>query len=159
MKLLVALTTLLLIALCTGLAGCDKIEEFRASRGTPTPTAASQATATPIATPTQAPASPTPAVTVPPLTSLPCRFRGSVLLDGAPVPNGTVVTVVIAGHSYTTTTPSDYGSSTYAVTVTPPPGVTYSPGTTVTFLIGGRAAAQTSQWELGGNVQVNLSSG
>jgi len=158
MKLPVVLVILILIA-CAGLAGCDKIQEFRESRGTPTPTGASQATPTPIATPTQAPASPTPAVTVPPLTSLPCRFRGSVQLDGAPVPDGTVVTVVIAGHSYTTTTPSDYGASTYAVTVTPPPGVTYSPGTAVTFLIAGRAANQVSQWELGGNVQVDLSSG
>jgi hypothetical protein len=87
---------------------------------------------------------------------LPCRFHGWVLLDGAAVPDGTVVTATILGYEFTDDTPSPYGASTYLVTVTPPVGVNFPDGTTVTFKVGDYPAAQTGSFEKGGNLELNL---
>ena len=89
----------------------------------------------------------------------PCRFYGDVLLDGLAVPDGTVITAIVGGDEYTTTTPAEgYGASTYAIKIAEPDGATYD-GATVTFMIGDRSAAQTGTWELGSNVNVALSAG
>jgi len=92
----------------------------------------------------------------------PCRFYGTVLLDGAPVPEGTLITIIIESDTYTTTTPGlvdgqpVYGNSTYAVTVVPLPGTAYSDGTVVIFSVAGYEAVQLGYWETGGNIKIDL---
>ena len=88
----------------------------------------------------------------------PCRFYGTVTVDGAAVADGTVITAMIEGDQLTTATPAEgYSASTYALKI----GVDteYTEGATVTFMIGDRAAAQTGTWTKGGNVEVNLTAG
>jgi hypothetical protein len=92
------------------------------------------------------------------MSALPCQFRGTVEISGAPVPDGTVITAIVAGDEYTTETPSAYGDSTFRIRISPA-GVVYTPGTVVTFKIGGQAASQTSTWEQGGNIEVDISAG
>jgi len=55
--------------------------------------------------------------------ALPCRFHGTVQLDNATVPDGTIITAIIGADTYTTSTPSVYGNSTYAITIVPPKNV------------------------------------
>lgn len=88
--------------------------------------------------------------------ALPCRFHGTVQLDNATVPDGTIITAIIEGDTYTTSTPSVYGNSTYAITIVPPGNVTYTDGTAVTFLIGGYYVMETGTWETGLNLVLNL---
>jgi hypothetical protein len=88
----------------------------------------------------------------------PSRFHGTVELDGAPVDDGTTITATIEGQTFTTTTPSAYGDSTFALMIEQPDGMAFD-GKTVTFKIGDRDAGQTGTWEMGGNVELNLSSG
>lgn len=48
----------------------------------------------------------------------PCRFYGTVQVDGYDVPDGTVITAIIEGVPYSTTTPeAAYGPSTYALKI------------------------------------------
>ncbi len=48
----------------------------------------------------------------------PCRFYGTVQVDGYDVPDGTVITTIIEGVPYSTTTPeAAYGPSTYALKI------------------------------------------
>ena len=90
---------------------------------------------------------------------LPCRFYGTVALDGADVADGTVIKAVVSGTEFTTTTPAaGYGPSSYAVLIEQPDGATYD-GASVTFTIGGQAADQTATWISGGNVNTDVSSG
>jgi hypothetical protein len=86
----------------------------------------------------------------------PCRFYGIVWLDGQPVPNGTVITAVISGDTYTTATPSIYGHSTYAIKIEPLQGTSYIEGTQVTFLVNGYPSNQTGIWEIGGNNRLDI---
>lgn len=90
--------------------------------------------------------------------TLPCRFYGTVQLEGAPVPDGTVITATIAGDTYTTITPAIYGSSTYFIKLDPLPGISYDKGAQVTFKIDNYNADQTGNWEFGGNTQLDLTS-
>ena len=88
----------------------------------------------------------------------PCRFYGTVTVDGAGVADGTVITAMIGGDQLTAATPAEgYSTSTYAIKI----GVDteYTEGATVTFMIGDRAAAQTGTWAKGGNIEVNLTAG
>lgn len=88
----------------------------------------------------------------------PCRFYGTVIVDGAAVTDGTVITAMIEGDQLTTATPAEgYSTSTYAIKI----GVDteYTEGATVTFMIGDRAAAQTGTWAKGANIEVNLTAG
>ena len=88
----------------------------------------------------------------------PCRFYGTVTVDGAAVADGTVITATIEGDQLTTATPAEgYGTSTYALKIGVDTG--YTESATVTFMIGDRAAAQTGTWTKGGNVEVNLTAG
>ncbi len=91
--------------------------------------------------------------------AMPCRFYGTVTSDGVAVDDGTVITATIDGDEYTATTPSAYGASTYALTISPAEGVTYADGSTITFMIGDESAAETGVWESGGNFEVDLSVG
>ncbi len=90
--------------------------------------------------------------------SLPCRFHGTVRLDNATVPDGTVITAKIGGETYYTLTPSEhgYGNSTYEIIIVPPGNVTYTDGTPVTFLIGNYSAIETGTWQTGLNLVLNL---
>ena len=86
----------------------------------------------------------------------PCRFTGTVQMDGADVPDGAVVTAVIGGAEYTTTTPTGYGPSTYSVEIQPPDGVRYDDGAQVTFTIDGSPADQTGSFRAGDNIRWDL---
>lgn len=158
-KLSLLLIPLLLMSLLIGSIGCGGDDE---DETTPVPTATEAPdTATPIATETQATATPAvtqepqPTPTAEPLGSPPCRFRGTVMLDGATVADGIEITAIINGDEYTTETPSDYGASTYVLLIE----ASYDAGTEITFKIGNRIADQTGSWEMGGNIELNLSAG
>jgi len=99
---------------------------------------------------------PAMAVAQPPL---PCRFHGTVQLFGEDVAGNTTITATIGNDTYTTQTPSVYGASTYLLEIAPEEGTQYTAGETITFMIGASAAAQTSAWETGGNIELNLSIG
>ncbi len=94
--------------------------------------------------------------------SLPCRFYGTVLLDGSPVPDGTVITATVSGDTYATTTPAlvngqpRYGNSTFALTLEPLPGESYNEGAEVVFTVAGYEVQQRGYWETGGNVPLDL---
>ncbi len=160
-KQAIVVTLLLTLALVLVTVGCDTGEEPTPTPS-PLPTSSPTATAEPTPTPTLAPTptpalTPSPTPTSPPVTDLPCRFRGTVQLDGADVADGTMITVIIAGDPYGTTTPeADYGPSTYAIKIVPLAGKAYAEGTPVTFMIGSHTADQTASWEKGGNIELNL---
>lgn len=88
----------------------------------------------------------------------PCAFHGKVQVSGANVADGTIITATIEGDTYTATTPSAYGASTYAITIAQPEGKSYD-GKTVSFKIGNDTAAQTAIWQMGGNTALDLSKG
>lgn len=159
-KIAVVLIPLLVLVLVFGALGCKS-----SPAPTPTPTPTVAPTPTPTAAPTPAP-TPTPTV-VPTATPLmtppapdnvsgpPCRFHGTVTLNGANVADGTVVTIIISGYGYTTTTTTVNGASTYSITISKATGVSYE-GQAVNFRVGSAMAIQTSAWTMGGNVLVNL---
>ncbi len=90
----------------------------------------------------------------------PCRFYGTVTVDGAAVADGTVITAMIGGDQHTTTTPAEgYATSTYGLKIVPPEGTEYTDGATISFMIGDRTAAQTGTWSVGANVNLDLTSG
>ena len=158
-KLSVILVPLLILVLVLTAFGCNGEEE-------PTPTASPEptptATAAPTVQPTVAPptASPTPTPVRTPVPTLstepPCRFHGTVKLNGVDVPDGTIVKAIIAGDEYTTTTPAVYGPSTYALKIVPVAGAAYAEGASIIFMISAYTAIQTGSWETGGNIVLNL---
>ena len=86
-----------------------------------------------------------------------CRFYGHVHLNGWNVPDGTIITVVIGGDEYTTTTPAEgYGTSTYAIKVLSSECIRYPDGTLVVFRISDLWAEQVRTWTTGGNIEANL---
>jgi len=94
---------------------------------------------------------------------LPSGFYGSVKIDGANVPAGTVVTARINGVQYASTVITTYlGDTVFSLNVpgddTDSPGVIDGgvPGDTVVFFIGSRQAQQTAAWSSGSNVALNL---
>lgn len=70
--------------------------------------------------------------------------------------DGTIITVIIDGDEYTTTTPAVYGPSTYAIKIVPAADAAYAEGAAVTFMIGDYTADQTGGWETGGNIELDL---
>jgi hypothetical protein len=157
-KLAVVLIPLAVLVLVFGAFGCGG-----GTSPTPTPTPPPTVaptpppTAAPTPTPTAAPTA-TPLATPPPADNVsgpPCRFHGTVTLNGAAVPAGTVITVIIEGYGYTTTALSAGGSSTYSITIPKAQGVSYE-GKAVTFMVGSATAIQVSAWTMGGNMVVNL---
>ncbi len=161
-KLAVILAPLLILAIALTAIGCGGGESPTPSPE-PSPTATAEPTPEPTVAPTPTP-SPTPIPTpVPTLgTEPPCRFRGTVQLNGADVADGTIITVIIDSDEYTTTTPAlvddepVYGPSTYAIKIVPAAGAAYAEGAAVTFMIGDYTAVQTGDWETGGNIELNL---
>lgn len=150
-KLAVILAPLLILAIALTAIGCGGGES-----PTPSPEPSPTATAQPTVAPTTPPPTPTPVRTpVPTLgTEPPCRFHGTVKLNGANVAGGTIIKAIIDGDEYTTTTPAVYGPSTYAIKIVPAVG--YAEGTAITFMIGAYTATQTGSWETGGNIELNL---
>jgi hypothetical protein len=88
---------------------------------------------------------------------IPSRFHGTVTVNGNPVDDGTVITATVGGDTYTTTTPSVYGASTFMLEIQP--AMQYADDTLVTFMIGDQAADQTASWLKGSNQEVDLSVG
>jgi hypothetical protein len=89
----------------------------------------------------------------------PCRFYGTVQVNGADVADDTEIQALIDGNVVaTTTTPAVYGPSSYALLIEQPEGVDYA-GKAVTFTIAGTLAAQTGNWTMGGNVKLDLTIG
>jgi hypothetical protein len=90
----------------------------------------------------------------------PCRFYGTVTVDGLAVADGTVITAIVEGDQHTELTPAEgYATSTYAMKIVPPEGTEYTNGATISFMIGDRTAAQTGTWSVGGNVNLDLTAG
>ena len=77
----------------------------------------------------------------------PHQFFGTVLLaDGSVAPDGTVVAAVIDGAVVATATvESGFQPGFYLLVVLEPAGVSFA-GKTVTFTIGGQAAAESATW-------------
>ena len=88
----------------------------------------------------------------------PCAFHGTVLVNGQSVADGTVITATIGNDTYTATTTTAAGASTYRIVIAQPEGKSYD-GLTVTFMIGSATAGQTGTWQMGGNVAINLTKG
>lgn len=159
-KLAAIVIPLLILALAFAMIGCGTEES-----PTPTPSPAPTQTASPTPVPTTPPPTATP--TAPPApeptpvptlsTEPPCRFHGTVQLDGADVADGTIITAIIAGDEHTVETPAVYGPSTYAIKIVPPSATPYGAGATIEFRIGDYAAAQTGSWATGGNIELDLS--
>lgn len=165
-KLAVVLIPLLVLVLVVGAMGCTKTV-YVTPTPTPTPAPTPTPTPTPVLTPTPTVAptptpTPIPSATPPPedTTWPPCKFYGTVRLNGNAVLDGTLVRAIIEGYVYRTTTvstppPAGYGPSTYIIYIANPQSIVYE-GKTVTFLIGDTLASPTSTWTKGGNKQVNL---
>ena len=85
-----------------------------------------------------------------------CSFAGSVEFNGADVADGTVITAIVQGDEYTTTTPTGYGASTYTIVIQMLSGKHYPEGAEVAFEINGYAAAQTGTWQPGQNIRLDL---
>jgi len=133
---------------------------------TPTSTPTPAPTPTPTLAPTPVPTyyyPPTPTLTPTPMppptpdnvSGPPCRFHGTVTLNGANVADGTVVMALIWAYGYTTTTTTVNGTSTYSIIIPKAQGNSYE-GQAVTFRVGSDTASQTSTWTMGGNILVNL---
>jgi hypothetical protein len=159
-KLAAVVTPLLILALAFATIGCGAEES---PTPTPSPTPTSTAPPTPVPTTPPPTATPTPPPTpiptpVPTLsTEPPCRFHGTVRLNGAKVPDGTIITAIVEGDEYTTETPAVYGPSTYAIKIVPPSDAPYGQGATIQFRVGDYAATQTGAWATGGNIELDLS--
>lgn len=89
----------------------------------------------------------------------PCRFHGTVQLNGFPVANGTLVVATIQRDTYTTTTFGRVGSSSsrYEMIINPPHGVFYDDGSAVSFTVGNFTALGAGMWQHGGDIEFNLS--
>jgi len=158
-KIAVVLIPLAVLVLVFGALGCGG-----GAAPTPTPTPTVAPTPPPTVVPTVAP-TPVPTIATTPtpmppptpdnVSGPPCRFHGTVTLNGAAAPSGTVITVVIEGYGYPITVQATAGSSTYSITIPKAQGVTYE-GKAVTFRVGTATAIQTSAWTMGGNELVNL---
>ncbi len=100
-----------------------------------------------------------PALAFPPL---PSSFFGTVKINGANVPLGTVVSARINGVQYASTTVQLYqGNTVYSLDVpgedTDVPGIQGgSEGNTIVFFIGSIQANQTGIWHSGTNTNLNL---
>jgi hypothetical protein len=168
-KIAVVLIPLAVLVLVFGALGCG---EETASTPTPTPIPTVAPTPTPTEVPTPTPtevptptptpiptAVPTPTLMPPPtpdnVSGPPCSFYGTVTLNGAAAPSGTVITVVIEGYGYTTTVVTSGGSSTYSIRIPKAQGIIYQ-GKAVTFRVGSATAIPSSVWISGDNVPVNL---
>jgi hypothetical protein len=92
---------------------------------------------------------------------LPSSFYGTILLNGAPIPDGSLVQALVDGQVVAYTHSLTYqGASVYALNVPSSDPATSTPGgeagDTIQFKIAGILAAQTGTWQSGTNVELNL---
>ena len=85
-----------------------------------------------------------------------CQFEGIAELDGAAVNDGTVITAIIEGDEYYSTTPTIFGTSDYCLTIEPPAGKEYPEGTEVVFKIDKRTVEQTGTFKAGAVIGLDL---
>ena len=83
---------------------------------------------------------------------LPHGFLGSATVNGSPAANGTVVAALVDGQQMAA---KSVTGGTYPVLLVEPSGESFD-GKTVTFTIGGIAAAQTYIWQQGEVTELNL---
>ena len=83
---------------------------------------------------------------------IPHAFLGSATVNGSPAANGTVVAALVDGQQVAA---KSVTGGTYPVLLVEPSGESFD-GKTVTFTIGGIAAAQTFIWEQGEVTELNL---
>jgi hypothetical protein len=114
---------------------------------TPAPTPTPEPTATPTPEPTATPA-PTPAPTPAGQAQLPPHvFIGTVMIDGAPAPDGTVVTALVNSAEVGSAVVTNGEFTNLQVGV---------PGETVTFRVGDLTTNETATTEVGGATVVDL---
>ena len=82
----------------------------------------------------------------------PHGFLGSATVNGSPAANGTVVAALVDGQQVAA---KSVTGGTYPVLLVEPSGESFD-GKTVTFTIGGIAAAQTFIWQQGEVTELNL---
>ena len=83
---------------------------------------------------------------------IPHAFLGSATVNGSPAANGTVVAALVDGQEVAA---KSVTGGTYPVLLVEPSGESFN-GKTVTFTIGGIAAAQTFIWQQGEVTELNL---
>ena len=83
---------------------------------------------------------------------IPHAFLGSATVNGSPAANGTVVAALVDGQQMAA---KSVTGGTYPVLLVEPSGESFD-GKTVTFTIGGIAAAQTYIWQQGEVTELNL---
>jgi hypothetical protein len=83
---------------------------------------------------------------------IPHAFLGSATVNGSPAANGTVVAALVDGQQVAA---KSVTGGTYPVLLVEPSGESFD-GKTVTFTIGGIAAAQTFIWQQGEVTELNL---
>ena len=83
---------------------------------------------------------------------IPHAFLGSATVNGSPAANGTVVAALVDGQQVAA---KSVTSGAYPVLLVEPSGESFD-GKTVTFTIGGIAAAQTFVWQQGAVTELNL---
>ncbi len=96
---------------------------------------------------------------VPPL---PSSFYGNVTLNGADLPEGTIIQALIDGEVYASTASQLYqGNSVYSLIVAGDDPATAAveggvAGDTIQFTVGGNLASQTAVWQSGVNLNLDL---
>lgn len=96
------------------------------------------------------------------IPSLPSSFYGTVMVNNAKVPDGTVIQALVAGQMYAEGFSQTYqGNSVYALDVRGDDSETAAQdggreGDAIQFKIGGVLANQTAVWHTGTNVNLNL---
>ena len=102
----------------------------------------------------------TPALAFPPL---PSSFYGKVKVNGANVPDGTVVVALVNGQKYVETLTLTYeGDSVFSLNVPGDDAATAGieggkEGDTIRFTVGGVSAEPSAAWHSGTNVNLDLS--
>ena len=97
-----------------------------------------------------------PAVAVAQESQPPCRFQGTVEVNGEPAAERTFIRAILGEYRHTTRTFSADGESVYSMDIAAPEGTEYRPGAAIAFIVGGLAAAETGRFEPGGNITLNL---
>ena len=88
---------------------------------------------------------------------LPCTFHGMVFVNGQAVAEGTEISALIEGDTYSTTAVvTTDGSSTYSLEIAPPAGTEYRVCSPVTFTIGDISALETASFVPGYDFVLDL---
>lgn len=112
----------------------------------------------PTPTPTPMPSTPTPTPTPTPVSLQPMLVLGSVTLNGRPAPDGTEILAFVLGTvcGRTQAVGGRYSMGVLSASTTPGCGVLGAP---ITFTVGGIPADQTTIFQPGATVTLNLTAG